>query len=51
MTNWKTTLTGAVLAIIVAVQPIIETGSIDWKKLAFASVIALFGYLTKDIEK
>jgi hypothetical protein len=51
MTNWKTTLTGAILAIIVAVQPIIETGVIDWEKIAFASVIALFGYLTKDAIK
>ena len=51
MNNWKTTVTGAVLAIIVAVQPIIETGLIDWKKIAFASIIALFGYLAKDVEK
>jgi hypothetical protein len=51
MTNFKTTLVGAALAIIVAVQPIIETGLIDWKKIGLAAVIGLFGFLTKDYNK
>ena len=48
MKNWKTTLFGIVTAAIVAIQPIIETGSIDWKKLGYAALIAIFGYLVKD---
>jgi hypothetical protein len=51
MTNFKTTLTGALLAIIVAVQPIIETGVINWKQIGLAAVIGLFGFLTKDYNK
>jgi len=48
MKSWKTTIVGAILAAIVAIQPILETGIIDWKKIALASVIAIFGYLVKD---
>lgn len=48
MKNWRTTLIGGLLAIVIAVQPIIETGTIDWKKVGMAAVIALFGYLVKD---
>lgn len=48
MKNWKTTLFGIVTAAIVAIQPIIETGSIDWKQLGYAALIAVFGYIVKD---
>ncbi len=48
MKNWRTTLVGAILAIVVAVQPIIATGSIDWKAVSLAALIALLGYLAKD---
>jgi hypothetical protein len=48
MTSWRTTIIGAVLAVIIAVQPIIETGTIDWKKVGIAALVALFGYLAKD---
>ena len=37
MKDWKTTIAGAVLAAVVAVQPIVESGIIDWKDLAFAA--------------
>jgi hypothetical protein len=48
MKNWKTTLVGSVLAAIVAIQPIVETGSIDWKQLGYAALIAVFSYIVKD---
>jgi hypothetical protein len=52
-TDLKTTILGAVLAVIVAVQPLVSTGSIDWKAVVFGALIALFGYLTdkKDTPK
>ena len=48
MKSYKTTIIGAVLAVIIAVQPLIETGIIDYKKVGLAAIIALFGYLAKD---
>lgn len=48
MKSWKTTIIGAILAAIVAIQPLIETGAVDWKKIGYAALIALFGYLVKD---
>jgi hypothetical protein len=48
MKNWKTTLVGAILAVVIAVQPIIATGSIDWKAVALAALIAVLGYVAKD---
>lgn len=48
MKNWQTTLFGILTAAIVAMQPIIETGNIDWKQLGYAAMIAVFGYLVKD---
>lgn len=48
MKNWKTTILGAIGAAIVAIQPIIESGVIDWKAVGIAALIALFGYLSKD---
>ena len=50
MKSWKTTIVGAVLATIVAIQPIIELGVIDWKRVALAGLIALMGYLAKDAD-
>lgn len=46
--SWKTTVVGAAIAILVAVQPLIATGKIDWKAVAIAACIALFGYISKD---
>jgi len=48
MRSYKTTIIGAILAVIIAVQPMIETGTIDYKKVGLAAIIALFGYLSKD---
>ena len=48
MKNYRTTICGLVMAAIVAVQPILETGIIDWKKIGYAALIAVFGYLVKD---
>jgi hypothetical protein len=47
-TSWKTTLIGAIIAICVAIQPLISTGKIDWKSVGIAALIALFGYISKD---
>lgn len=48
MKNWKTTFIGAAMAVIIAVQPILETGQVNWKQIGFAALIAAFGYLAKD---
>jgi len=50
MKSWKTTIVGAILAAIVAIQPIVETGVIDWKKVALAALIAVMGYVAKDAD-
>lgn len=51
MKNWKTTILGAIAAILVAIQPIIEAaqgGEINWVQLGFAAALAAMGYLSKD---
>lgn len=48
MKNWKTTITGALIAVVIAVQPIIATGNVDWKAVGLAALVALLGYLAKD---
>lgn len=48
MKNWRTTLVGGVLAIVIAVEPIISTGVIDWRRVGVAALIALVSYLAKD---
>lgn len=52
MKNYKTTLSGAILAILLAMQPLAETGGFDfkrdWFKYLLAISIALFGYASKD---
>jgi hypothetical protein len=50
LTNWKTTLIGALLAIVVAIQPLITTGSIEWSQVILAALIALLGFLAKDFD-
>jgi len=50
MKSWKTTILGAIAAIFIAVQPLVETGVIDWKAVGLAALIALFGYLAKDAD-
>lgn len=52
MKNYKTTITGFILAAFIAAQPIVENGDFefkrDWLKLLFAIGIATFGLSTKD---
>lgn len=48
MTNYKTTILGAILAIVVAIQPLISTGTVDWKAVGMGALIALIGYFAKD---
>ena len=43
--SWKTTLLGIALAIMVAVEPLISTGHINWIKVLFAIPIAAMGAL------
>jgi len=48
MKNWKTTIVGALLAIVVAVQPYAATGVFEWKQMIVPALIALLGYIAKD---
>lgn len=48
MKNWKTTISALTLAVIIAVQPIVENGVIDWKKVGVAALVAVVGYFAKD---
>jgi hypothetical protein len=48
MKNWKTTLLGAAAAGLIALQPLISTGTITPKEIALAFIAAAFGYFTKD---
>ena len=48
MKNYKTTLIGGLIAVIIAVQPLIESGEINWKQVGFAALIAAFGFISKD---
>ena len=47
-TSWKTMIVGSLLAILIAIQPLIEVGEIDWKSVILAGLVALFSYLVKD---
>jgi hypothetical protein len=49
-TSWKTTLIGCLLAIVVAVQPLIATGTIDWKQVIIAALIAALSFVMKDAD-
>lgn len=51
MKNWRTTIVGAILAVLLAVQPIVDFAAgqpINWNQVLFAGALALFGYLSKD---
>jgi uncharacterized membrane protein YgaE (UPF0421/DUF939 family) len=45
--NWITTLVGVLIAVLVAAQPILETGAVNFKSLILAVGIAVFGYFTQ----
>lgn len=48
MKNWKTTLVGALAGGLVAVQPLLESGTLDWKAVVTGFLVAALGYLAKD---
>ena len=48
--SWKTTIVGAVLAAVIAVSPIIQTGVVDWKQVGIAALVAIFGFISKDFD-
>jgi hypothetical protein len=48
MRNWRTTIVGVLGAVYVAVQPIIQTGGVDWPALGVAAFMAAIGYFAKD---
>ena len=47
-TSWKTSLIGCILAVVVAVAPILQTGVIDWKAVVIGALLAIAGFLQKD---
>lgn len=50
--NWKTTITGIILAIVLGVQPLAETGKFDlrkdWFRYSLAILVAVLGVISKD---
>jgi uncharacterized membrane protein len=46
--NYKTTIIGFSLAIFTAIQPVINTGSIDWKQVFVGAMIGALGFFAKD---
>lgn len=48
MKNWRTTLIGCCIAIIIAVQPMITEQAVNWKAVGMAALIALFSFVSKD---
>lgn len=48
MKNWKTTLTGALIAAAIVVLELVKTGTVDAKSLITAGAFALLGGISKD---
>jgi len=48
MKSWKTTLFGCLAAVMVAIAPILQTGTVDWKALVIAALLAAFSFVAKD---
>lgn len=46
--NWRTTLIGCLLAVIIAIEPLLTTGEMNWEQVGKAALIALFAFLVKD---
>ena len=46
--SWKTTLFGCLAAAMIAVAPLIQTGTIDWKAVVIAALVAAFSFVAKD---
>ena len=49
--NWRTTLIAGVLAAVLAIQPLFEAGSYDYKKLIVPALIAFLGVVMKDAKQ
>lgn len=51
MKSWRTTIIGCGMAVLLAIQPLIEMaqgGDVNYLQIGFAALIAIFGYLSKD---
>lgn len=48
MKDIKTTIAGVVAAAIIAIEPIVATGNVDWTKVGLAAAVAALGYLAGD---
>ena len=48
MINFKTTIIGIIGAIVVAVLPLLQGATLDWKNIATAAVLAGLGWFSKD---
>lgn len=48
MKNWRTTLIGAITAIVNSALPLMATGQIDWKAVAISAGMAAMGIVAKD---
>jgi hypothetical protein len=46
--NWKTTVSGLVGAIAVAVIPVLQSGKINYEAIAIAVAIAVLSFFAKD---
>jgi len=48
MKDWRSTIAGALLAAVVAIQPIVESGQFKWENIVIAALIAALGYIVRD---
>ncbi|MFN8406769.1 MAG: hypothetical protein U0X71_04740 [Sphingobacteriaceae bacterium] len=46
--NYKTTVIGFSLAVFTAIQPVLTTGSVDWKQVFVGAMIGALGFFAKD---
>jgi hypothetical protein len=51
MKNWKTTVVGALIGGLVAIQPLLAGGAVDIMQLVIGFAIAAFGAVSKDFDK
>lgn len=50
MKNWKTTLVGCIGAVIYAVLPLVQGGTLVVKDVVIAAVVAAVSFLSKDYD-
>lgn len=48
MKNWRTTIVGAIIGGLIAIQPVLETGTYSVKELVLGFLFAALGLLAKD---